>query len=320
MYNRRPVKEWVLGIDIGGTTLKAALVRRDGSFGEARSKSSRLPDRDSFRRALQGLVRELARALPSGARLSAVGIGCKGTIARGACRVRTLPGAFRYLEGAPLDAWIVRALGRRIGVTLDNDARAALAGERRWGAARGKRDVVLLTLGSGVGGAIAAAGRMLDGHANVAGHLGHVVVEVDGPDCSCGNRGCLEAIFSARAIEGAALAAIRRGCESRLYERFAARPEALTCLDVFSAAAAGDALAGEIVRRGVAAKRARPGDLSARRPDRRRGTGALCAAAPRSGPAHRAPARPPHSDPQGRARRARRRRRGGGARVGRRRI
>ena len=253
MYNRRPVKEWVLGIDIGGTTLKAALVRRDGSFGEARSKSSRLPDRDSFRRALQGLVRELARALPSGARLSAVGIGCKGTIARGACRVRTLPGAFRYLEGVPLDAWIVGALGRRIGVTLDNDARAALAGERRWGAARGKRDVVLLTLGSGVGGAIAAAGRMLDGHANVAGHLGHVVVEVDGPDCSCGNRGCLEAIFSARAIEGAALAAIRRGCESRLYERFAARPEALTCLDVFSAAAAGDALAGEIVRRGVAA-------------------------------------------------------------------
>src|SRR5437867_581191 len=211
MYNRRPVKEWVLGIDIGGTTLKAALVRRDGSFGEARSKSSRLPDRDSFRRALQGLVHELARALPSGARLSAVGIGCKGTIARGACRVRTLPGAFRYLEGAPLDAWIVRALGRRIGVTLDNDARAALAGERRWGAARGKRDVVLLTLGSGVGGAIAAAGRMLDGHANVAGHLGHVVVEVDGPACSCGNRGCLEAIFSARAIEGAALAAIRRG-------------------------------------------------------------------------------------------------------------
>src|SRR5436309_1156021 len=147
MYNRRPVKEWVLGIDIGGTTLKAALVRRDGTFGEARSKSSRLPDRDSFRRALQGLVRELDRALPSGARLSAVGIGCKGTIARGACRVRTLPGAFRYLEGAPLDAWIVRALGRR-GVAALGAALSGIASAL---------DPELFLLG----GQIAEAGRAL---------------------------------------------------------------------------------------------------------------------------------------------------------------
>src|SRR5262249_50004404 len=89
--------------------------------------------------------------------------------------------------------------------------------------------------------------------ANVAGHLGHVTVEIEGPRCSCGNRGCIEAIFSARAIEGEALAAIRRGCESELYERFARSPEAITCADVFRIAARGDSVARSIMERGVGA-------------------------------------------------------------------
>jgi glucokinase len=241
----------VLGIDIGGTTLKAGLVDRAGRFRAERSQSSRLPDRETFRRALEAVIADLGAA--AGGSVEAAGIGCKGTVVPGARRVHSLPGAFSFLEGAPLDRWIERALERRIQVRLDNDARAALAGERRWGAARGKDDVVLLTLGSGVGGAIVSHGRILGGHAGVAGHLGHIGVEIDGPACSCGNRGCLEAIFSARAIEGEALAAIRRGCESRLYERFRAHPEELSCLDVFAAAREGDGVAGAIVSRGVAA-------------------------------------------------------------------
>jgi glucokinase len=94
---------------------------------------------------------------------------------------------------------------------------------------------------------------MLRGFSDVAGHLGHVIVDYQGPICSCGNRGCLESIFSARAIEGAALAAIRRGCESRLHTDFSRHPEALTCLDVFAAASAGDAIAQALIQQAIAA-------------------------------------------------------------------
>jgi glucokinase len=247
------MSDFVLGIDIGGTTIKAGLVRRDGTKEAAGSEASRLEGLQPFRLALTRLARRLAGALPRGGRLAAVGIGCKGRVDTAAGRVESLPGAFSFLEREPIDRWVLRAIGAQLPVRLDNDARAALAGERRWGAARGRRDVVLLTPGSGVGGAALSGGRLLEGHRGAAGHLGHLTVEVEGPRCSCGNRGCVEAIFSARSIEAEALAALRRGCESRLYTEFAARSEELTCLDVFVAAGRGDPVALSIVRRGVAA-------------------------------------------------------------------
>jgi glucokinase len=247
------VTGFVLGIDVGGTTVKAGLVGRDGAITAVRSVSSRLGGPRSFRRALEQLVAEVLAQMPPGAAVAAAGMGCKGRIDTAAARVRSLPGEFRYLEGEPLDRWIAGAVGRPVPVRLDNDARTALAGELRWGAARGRRNVALLTLGSGVGGAAFCDGRMLQGHAGAAGHLGHVTVDVEGPHCSCGNRGCVEAIFSARAIEGDALAAVRRGCESSLHADFAARPDALTCADVFRAAARGDVVARAIVRRAAGA-------------------------------------------------------------------
>jgi glucokinase len=156
--------------------------------------------------------------------------------------VDVLPGTLHFLEGQLLSEF---APGAPV-VRADNDARAALAGEVAWGAARGRRNAVMLTLGTGVGGGILADGRLLRGSTGVAGHLGHLTVDPEGPLCICGNRGCLETIFSARAIEGEAIAAVLRGCHSSLTD-----PAAITCEAVFTAAAAGDELARLICDRAV---------------------------------------------------------------------
>jgi glucokinase len=226
----------VLGIDIGGTRLKAGRVDESGRI-EASRTAPTPGDRDSLRATLDSLIGELG-----GASVNGVGIGCKGIINPATTRVEVLPGTLAYLEGAVLRDLV--PAGMR--VAADNDARVAMAGELMWGAAKGRANALMLTLGTGVGGAIVADGRLLRGATGVAGHIGHLTVDPDGPVCICGNHGCLETFFSARAIESEAFAVVHRGCASRL----AGNP---TCADVFRAAAEGDAIARGIIGRATRA-------------------------------------------------------------------
>jgi glucokinase len=145
------------------------------------------------------------------------------------------------LIGLPMD----------VPVFADNDARVAMAGEIAWGAAKGRENAIMLTLGNGVGGAVLAHGRVLRGHTGSAGMLGHMTVECDGARCFCGNRGCLETVFSARAIEGEAWAAVHRGCSSALTRLFREQPQLASCRTIFQAAAEGDELARDIVSRAI---------------------------------------------------------------------
>jgi glucokinase len=138
-----------------------------------------------------------------------------------------------------------------IPVFADNDARVALAGEAVWGAARGRQDAVMLTLGAGVGGAVLSGGHLLRGHSGVAGQLGHLTVDPGGAVCPCGNRGCLDTVFSARAIEAAAWSAVHRGCSSVLTQLFRGQPQLATCRTVFQAAAEGDEIARAIVTNAI---------------------------------------------------------------------
>jgi glucokinase len=120
-----------------------------------------------------------------------------------------------------------------------------------WGAARNHQDVLMLTLGRGVGGAVLANRRLLRGISGVAGNLGHMTVDADGPPCSCGNRGCLETVFSARAIEGEAWAAVHRGCHSTLTRLFSEQPQLATCRTIFQAAREGDEVSRLIVSNAI---------------------------------------------------------------------
>ena len=232
----------ILGIDIGGTRIKAGLVDEDGAL----LKSAAVPTPPAlpeFTRALQDLVRDCL----GGASVNTVGFGCKGIVNASNTNVDVLPGTLHYLEGRSLAELVRPALGADIPIFADNDARVALAGEVAWGAARGHANVAMITLGTGVGGAVLSEGRILRGAAGVAGHIGHVVVDPRGPLCICGSRGCLETYFSARAIEFAAREGVDRGCVSALTEEFATRSGDLSCADVFRAAGQGDSMARMIV-------------------------------------------------------------------------
>jgi glucokinase len=236
----------VLGIDIGGTQVRAGMVDEKGAI--LASRTIPTPgDIESFVPSLHAAIRWLLESteVPAG-----VGVGCKGIINPDSTRIETLPGALHFLEGQYLSALV--GLPADVPVFADNDARVALAGEMVWGAARGRENALMLTLGMGVGGAALVDGRMLRGHSGVAGHLGHMTVEPGGPMCACGNRGCLETVFSARAIEGEAWAAVHRGCASTLTRLFREQPQLATCRTIFQAAGEGDPLAADIVGRAIA--------------------------------------------------------------------
>ena len=234
-----------LGIDIGGTQIKAGMVDEAGAILAARTIPTP-PDLDTFLPSLHGAIEWLLEATeqPAG-----VGVGCKGLINPDSTRVEFLRGPLHFLEGLRLSDLV--GLPAEVPVFADNDARVAMAGEMVWGAARGHENVIMLTLGRGVGGAVISGGRLLRGHSGVAGHLGHITVDPDGAMCMCGNRGCLETIFSARAIEGEAWAAVHRGCASSLTRLFREQPQLASCRTVFQAASEGDEVSQTIVAKAI---------------------------------------------------------------------
>ena len=235
----------VMGIDIGGAQIKAGMVDEKGAILASRTVATP-QNLDAFLPELHDVIRWLLEAttLPAG-----VGVGCKGIINPDSTRIEILPGPLHFLQGLRLVDLV--GLPLDVPVFADNDARVAMAGEMVWGAAKDLQNVVMLTLGMGVGGAVVANGQMLRGHTGVAGHLGHLTVEPDGPLCFCGNHGCLETVFSARAIEGEAWAAVHRGCASKLTSLFRDRPQLATCRTIFQAASEGDRLAQAIVGKAI---------------------------------------------------------------------
>ena len=232
---------FVLGIDIGGAQIKAGMVDEKGAI--LASRTILTPgDLDNFLLSLRDGIRWLREAVgePVG-----VGVGCKGIIDPDSTEIQLLRGSLHYLQGLRLTDLV--GLPLEIPVFADNDARVAMAGEMVWGAACNRQNVLMLTLGMGVGGAAIVNGQLLRGHSGVAGHLGHLTIDPFGPFCSCGNRGCLETAFSARAIEGEAWSAVHRGCSSSLTRLFREQPQLATCRTIFQAAREGDELAGNIV-------------------------------------------------------------------------
>ena len=231
----------VLGIDIGGNQIRAGMVGPDGAILASRTIPTPA-DLDTFLPGLQEAIGWLVESteLPSG-----VGVGCKGMIDPDTTRIESLRGPLHFLQGLRIADLVGLPLG--VPVFADNDARVSLSGELVWGAARGRENALMLTLGNGVGGAALVNGRILRGHSGMAGNMGHLTVNPHGSVCSCGNRGCLETVFSARAIEAEARAAVYRGCDSVLTRLFREQPQLASCRTVFQAASEGDTLAMAIV-------------------------------------------------------------------------
>jgi predicted NBD/HSP70 family sugar kinase len=226
-----------LGVDLGATTIKAALVGFHGELTESfRQPSPRTPD------ALHDFVHSVLRRAKTP--IHGVGIGCKGIIDGATSRVNRLPGDLHFLEGRFL-AEIIDVGDMQ--VCAENDARTALIGEVLWGAARGLRNVVLLTLGTGVGGAVLVDGKVLRGVSGAAGHLGHMTLDLHGGLCLCGNYGCVETRFSSRAIESDYFAHLHRAASAKLSLDNPNQPPSTEA--IFRAAAEGDESARYVLDR-----------------------------------------------------------------------
>jgi glucokinase len=220
-----------IGVDVGGTTVAAGLVSADGRVLE----HVQAPTHERGAGTALETIEELLDRLRDGARargvaVTGVGLGIPGTVdaERGVVGVDV-----HYapeLAGVPLAA----RLGPRVGVPVfvDNDVNALALAEWTWGAGRGARSLVMLALGTGVGGGIVLDGRLHRGAAGFGGELGHVPIDFDGRPCICGGRGCLKTYVSGTDIA-------RRG-EERL-----GRP--IGADEVFRLAAAGRVEAEEIV-------------------------------------------------------------------------
>jgi glucokinase len=189
-----------VGIDLGGTSIKAGVVTHAG---EVLVESNYDPGFARGPKAVLDTLADIFKELGGGARL---GIGVPGLLDRQRGRLIASPNLPGFVDLA-----VKHELAQRVGlapehVHVENDANAAAVGELWLGAGRGERDALLVTLGTGVGGGLILNGELYAG-AGMAGEIGHVVVDPQGPPCGCGKRGCVEALASATAAKRRALAA-----------------------------------------------------------------------------------------------------------------
>lgn len=203
-----------LGIDIGGTKLAACLVTGAGDICAYRQVPT--PQPPDVRRCAELLELLCRRVLQEGRALgleaAAAGIACGGPLDGEAGLVQGPPNLPGWTD-VPIVAWMQDALG--LPAVLENDADAAALGEHRYGAGRGVRHLVYMTVSTGIGGGLILDGRLFRG-AGGAGELGHQCVVYGGRLCGCGARGCLEAYASGRSVAARACEGLDGGQESAL--------------------------------------------------------------------------------------------------------
>ena len=230
----------VFGIDIGGTLLRVMLAR-DAAMGEHRKRPTDADGGpaeavDAIRAMMDELAGQAGLALPD---VAAIGVGVPGPsdFERG---ILIDPPNLPLWHEAPLGEMLTAATG--IPTHLQNDANLAAYGELHHGAGRGAGDMVYVTVSTGIGGGIIIDGRLYSGSGGTAGEVGHIVVEAEGPTCHCGARGCLEMLASGTAIARVARARVASGESTSLSGR-----AEIDAADVSEAAAAGDAVALEVL-------------------------------------------------------------------------
>jgi glucokinase len=208
-----------IGVDIGGTYIRAGVVDEEGTV-EALERSSMPAETDEIGGVLLDTISRAIESLNqrSGgqdkAEIEAIGIGAAGLVDVRAGIIRFAPN-IGYRNFAVVD--LVRSkFGLR--VTVDNDATAACYGEYRLGEDSSVRHMVLVTLGTGIGGGMVLDGRLYRGSVGFAGEIGHILIDPSGPACGCGQRGCWETFASGTALGELGREAAREGRGDRLLE------------------------------------------------------------------------------------------------------
>jgi len=236
--------ELVIAADLGGTNLRAATIDREGRIHERTKHHTPKAERpDEIVRAIVAAARECeSKSVERGAKVRAVSVVVPGTVQVENGVVTKAPNV-PSLNGFRLAAVLESEL--QWPAILENDANAAAVGEMWQGAGRGRKDIIMITLGTGVGGGIILDGKLLRGVDGSAGEVGHIGVEpFDGAPCTCGSRGCLEVYASATAI-----VRMTREMGARYPHSPLRTSDELTSAAVYKSGTEGDELALEVFRR-----------------------------------------------------------------------
>lgn len=241
---KKAVKPYVVGMDIGGTNTVFGIVDKDGNVVCQDSvKTKAYPIIEDYVNAIGEKLDALIESVGGKDKINGMGVGA--------------PNGNYYtgnIEFAPNLSWkgivpLAKLFGERIGVPckLTNDANAAAIGEMTYGAAKGMKHFIMITLGTGVGSGIVIDGKLVYGHDGFAGELGHVIAVPDGRLCGCGRKGCLETYCSATGIVRTAKEILTSSYDPSMLRNI---PEAeLTSKDIFDCAMAGDAVAKDIFQK-----------------------------------------------------------------------
>ena len=239
--NTNMEKPYVVGIDIGGTNTVFGIVDARGTIVASSSiKTGAYAEIEEYVDAVCQNLLPLIVANGGVDKVKGIGIGApNGNFYSGT------------IEFAPNLPWkgvipLATMFEERLGIptALTNDANAAAIGEMTYGAARGMKDFIMITLGTGVGSGIVVNGQLVYGHDGFAGELGHVIIRRDGRQCGCGRKGCLETYCSATGVTRSAREFLTSSTEPSLLRAIPA--ENITSKDVYDAAVKGDKLALDI--------------------------------------------------------------------------
>ncbi|HEX8159368.1 MAG TPA: ROK family protein [Solirubrobacteraceae bacterium] len=236
------MSQHLLAVDIGGTKLAAARFDIDG-HGRCDLVAVRRASTPQDAAASRAIITALADEVACGISLDAAGVSFGGPVdaARGVVRLS------HHVHGWE-DHPLAEEISQRYGVpcALLNDADAGALGEHRWGAGREFSDMLYVTISTGVGAGLILAGQLHRGAHGLSGEMGHLPVSIDGPQCSCGRRGCLEAIASGPAIARAARDA-RRSAAALTHSEQHTDVDDLDARAVAQAAKQGDEIASMVL-------------------------------------------------------------------------
>jgi len=233
-------KKYVIGIDIGGTNTIFGIVDADGNIISNNSiETAKYADINLYIDKIHSLLKEMTKAIGGFDNIEGIGIGA--------------PNGNYYtgnIEFAPNLPWkgvveLAKLIQAKFGLktVVTNDANAAAIGEMIYGAAKGMRNFIEITLGTGVGSGIVVDGKVVYGHDGFAGELGHICVDRNGRICGCGRKGCLETYTSGPGIAKTARELLQNSERDSLLRRIKA--EDITSKDVYEAAIQGDEIAKE---------------------------------------------------------------------------
>ena len=236
--------KYYIGVDIGGTNIKAGVV--DENYELVSSVSVKTNSQNGYEAVLQSIFEAIEKAVSQSGveldRIKTIGVGCPGTMDSENGTV--LYSNNLHWENVPLAKDIEEKFGKK--VILENDANVAAYGEYLAGGAKGAKNAVVLTLGTGVGAGIIIDGKIYSGSNNAGGEIGHTVIEVDGSSCTCGRNGCFEAYASATGLIRMTKEMIEQRPQTKMREMVEVSGK-VSARTSFNAAKLGDPEAKEVV-------------------------------------------------------------------------